>query len=358
MFAITPMDSFERNILRFPEQLSYKRLRTARLEKLASSRPDAVVVCGMGGSGLAGNILAAAKDEIGLEVPVVLWKDYGLPPVSDVPGRNPLFLFVSFSGNTEETVSGLAAARRKKALLAVITAGGELLAQAEARALPLISFSPALLPLPAAKEHPLLVRKSSGLKEGVPEPLTPRQATGIMFYALTEALFAAGLIPRKLPEPSFFSARALEAPGKAWAKKLAGRLVLVYTDRAHRHLGYLWKIKLNETGKQEAFTNVLPELDHNELVSLDRPHFKTAVILLVSPRRAAPMSKRVRANLDLFRKRGIPVWSPALPGRTMLERTWRNIVLADWTTYHLAAQNGREPGETLIVEDLKRRLRK
>ncbi len=350
------MDPFKNNILRFPEQLSYERLRTAHLGRLTSARPDAVVVCGMGGSGLVGDVLAAVKDEIGLKVPVVLWKDYGLPPASDIPGRNPLFIFVSFSGNTEETVSGAITAHKKGLPLAIITTGGELFSKAKKHNWPLISFSSSL---PSSTEkYSFEVRKSSGPQKNISESLTPRQATGIMFYALTETLYAAGLIPRKLPEPSSFSVRALEIPGKAWAKKLAGRLVLVYTDRAYRHLGYIWKIKLNETGKQEAFTNLLPELDHNELVSLDRPHFKTAVILLAAPRPAGPMAKRIRANLELFRKRGIPVWTPALSGRTMLARTWRNIVLADWTTCYLAAQNRREPGETLIIEDLKRKLRK
>ncbi|MEK7212181.1 MAG: hypothetical protein AAB686_00705, partial [Patescibacteria group bacterium] len=160
-------DQFQKNILEFNRQLSPGGLSARNLDKLRGRKPDAVIVSGMGGSGLPGRILKMAAKEIGLNIPVINWHDYGLADVRDYRLKRPLYIFVSFSGNTEETISGLRQflnlkpkTKNQKTSAAVIATGGKLLETADSHKLARVSFT------------------GSGL--------TPRQDSGKMFYALIQ----------------------------------------------------------------------------------------------------------------------------------------------------------------------------
>lgn len=325
------MDAYEKNILSFGDQLSPKGLTLHRFDKLGRTKPDGVIILGIGGSGLAGDIVRAASDELRLHVPVILWKDYGLPKHSF---RKPLYVFVSFSGNTEETLSGLPLAHR--ASRAVVTTGGKLWDIAE-------------------RENLALARFPAGI-------LTPRQSVGVMFYAITEILHAAGLMNR----PRTFdhvNPRMYRASGRRLATKLRGRLLTIYTDNAHRHLGYIWKIKFNETSKAQAFNNVLPEMDHNELTAFDAPpkglNVKRASIFLKDPKMKGRLEKKFKITEQLLKDRRNLVISMPLKGTSELEKAWHTLVLADWTSYFLGKLNGISEKEFNIVNpaiviDLKR----
>ena len=328
------MDAYLKGVLTFTEQLGYKGLSPERLTKLKGVKPDGIILTGMGGSALASEMLLHVKKEVGLKLPVVVWRDYGLPDPADYGFKKPLVVFVSFSGNTEETVSGLVAAvkrARDYAGLAVIATGGELKALADKHSLPFMGF-PAL-------------------------DLQPRQATGRMFYSLVEILFAAGLVAKRAPAFTHLSPLPFKAAGKALAKKIHGKLTVIYTDEAARDLGYFWKIRINETGKTQAFANVVPEMNHNELVSYEHPIAKTAAIFLHEPLMGR-MAKRVAINKALLKKRGVSVIDLPFRGKTWLERSWNSIMLADWTSFFLADLQGIDAGPVPIVEKLKDLMRK
>jgi len=332
------MDAYEKNILTSGAQLDPKNLSLHRLEKLSRSHADGIVICGMGGSGLAGEIVRAASDELGLKTPIVISKKYGLPKHTF---KRPLFIFVSFSGNTEETVSGLTELLKHKTShlkprIAIVTTGGTLLKLGEAKKLAMVSF-------PA----------------GV---LTPRQSIGTMFYALCELLHAANLMPRAERFPHFNPA-AYRAAGMKLAKKLFNRLIIIYTGDRHRYLGYIWKIKFNETAKVQAFNNVLPEIDHNELTAFDAPargaRFKTAALFLHRKNLTGRIAKKFTITKRLLKARSVSVIELPFDGKSELEKTWRTIVLADWTSYFLGKLNGIPTAEFNIVNpkiviDLKR----
>lgn len=337
------MDSFQKNILQFNRQLGFENLEFHNGEKLRrrkSGKTDCVVICGMGGSGLAGEILKGTQKETGhpnsapqmrpsefSKLPIIIWKNYGIPEHNF---KNPLYIFVSFSGNTEETLSGLQLfLKTKRGAAAVVTSGGELKKLGNKHSFPMVVF-------PAGD-------------------LTPRQATGKMFYGIATILQNAGF-ELKVPEFTNINPRTFESSGKALARRFFKKLIVIYTDERHRCLGYIWKIKFNETAKIPAFNNVLPEMNHNETVGFGKTNFPVAALFL-RDKTHRRTEKRFTLTEKLLREKGVSIVSMKLNGKTGLEKTWRTIILADWTTYFLAKLNRVDPAETKIIEKLKTLMR-
>ncbi|MDO8624546.1 MAG: SIS domain-containing protein, partial [Candidatus Diapherotrites archaeon] len=106
----------------FPEQLEHAITIAEKARIKASKGIRNVVICGMGGSGIAGRIVV---DLCGneLKVPMYTHADYGLPAFAD---RSTLVILVSYSGNTEETLSGYDEANKRKCKMVSITSGGQL----------------------------------------------------------------------------------------------------------------------------------------------------------------------------------------------------------------------------------------
>lgn len=325
------MDSFLKNILGFNRQLTAAGLQSFNLDCLKKTGYDSAVIAGMGGSGLAGELLKDARGEMGLKVPVFTWKDYGLPEPEALGIKKPLYVFVSFSGNTEETLSGFRLAVKKdKFRAAAVTHGGELARLARRAGTPLVLF-------PAAD-------------------LNPRQYAGRMFYGLAQILRAARLIPLEPRTYTRLQPARFKKDGAKLAGRLKGKVVLLYADRENYGLGYVWKAKLNETAKQLAFLNLIPEMNHNELSGLVFP--KTKLTALFISGASGRIKKRIQVNLRLLNKKGVLAEALPLSGKDRLEKIWNSIMLADWTAYHLAKFNRVSPAENKTIEELKRLMRK
>src|SRR3989338_3965185 len=323
------MDLFEKNILESNRQLGRNGLTALNLRKLSGRKPDGVVILGMGGSNLPGEILRSVRRELGLgNLPVILWKDYDLPDIGEWRLKRPLYVFISFSGNTEEPVSGLAEfLKNKKRVPAVVAHGGKMESLARRHGLPLVLF-------PAAD-------------------LNPRQYTGRMLYGLLEVLRASGLALRGESDLTGLSPARSRNAGRALARKLRNKVVVIYTDEGNRHLGYIWKIKLNETSKNLAFANILPEMNHNEIVGFERKGSAVAA-LFIHGRTGGRLEKRIKITQKILAEKGATVVPLVPAGRTALERTWRSIMLAGWTSFYLAKLNPVEPAPVRIVERLKK----
>lgn len=213
---------YEQGIRGLRAQFSLRRVKFLRLKKISSKKPDAVIVAGMGGSGIPALFLQ--KIGIGgiMGIPLISWKEYGLPSLPYA--RRPLIIFISFSGATKEVLSGISAALRAKGLqIAVVTGGGPLKTIAEKHQLPAAYFEKGML--------------------------APREATGLMLYG---ALGILRQIWKKIPAPDLslrISPAHEEAEGAAIARAIGNRMPLIYTARELSHLGYFWKIHLNETAK-------------------------------------------------------------------------------------------------------------
>lgn len=316
-------NSFRSAILKFNEQLSPAALEYSNLNKLAGLKPDAVIVVGMGGSGQIGGLIAGLAAELKIPVPIITWKDYGLPKSTF---KNPLYLFISFSGDTEETLSGFSQAKNK----AAICSGGQLERLAKKTKTPLAIFCGG--------------------------QLAPRQAGGYMFYGAIKILKA---VFKQIPLSSFTGLKpsAMENTGQKIARHLTKKLILLYTDTTNDFLAYNWKTRLNETAKRFAFTNTIPEMGHNEIVPFGKGGRDFIAVFLVDPSAHPRIQKKIRLLVKLFKKQRIQSLKITLSGKTRLEKTWKSLILADWVSYHLAKLNKINPLEIKLIDRLKELMR-
>lgn len=322
------MNVYEKNIFLFNRQLGFAGLsekNTSQLKKYP--RPDGVIVIGMGGSGLAGNVLKGLKEAIFLKTPVVLFKNYGLPKVNF---KNPFFIFVSFSGNVQETLSGLKEllAKKNRPAIAMVTTGGKLKKMAEERKLPLVSF-------PAGD-------------------LTPRESLGYLYQSVIKLLkiyfpniqtadFSRVIRPEKQKKQA-----------EILAKKLKNRIPLIYTDNENSHLGYIWKINFNETAKHQAFTNVIPELAHNEIAAFEDKNFNFFIIFLEDPNADQRITKKTKSIEKLLKSQKIPFQNIKLSGKSREEKTWNAVILSHFTSFYLAQIKKVDPAKTSLIDKLKK----
>lgn len=238
-------------------------------------------------------------------------------------------IFSSYSGNTEEPLSGLALARQMGHPSAAITAGGSLLEMAHQAALPVI-----VLPL------------------GLP----PRLAVGYSFLAIARLCLGVKKVKEikaNMPEIEA-GVKNLEEVGKKLADSISDRPVIVYASTSNQPLAYYWKITFNETGKRAAFWNVLPEQNHNELES---PSSDTHYLLLRDASDKPQIAKRFDIIVKQYEGLGLRVDSVELPNGSPLERIFYAVSLANWVAYHVAARSGKDPASVPIIEGFKKSLR-
>ncbi|OGY60576.1 MAG: hypothetical protein A3I33_01645, partial [Candidatus Colwellbacteria bacterium RIFCSPLOWO2_02_FULL_45_11] len=222
-------------IKNFPQQFKYEP-EIVNGEKIGEF--ESAVIGGMGGSGLVAGILRALKPELD----IVTHHEYGLPTFLRQDEDKRLYVAISYSGNTEETLDFFDEAIKRNLKVAAISIGGKLLEIAEKEKIPYIKLP------------------DTGIQ--------PRMSLGFMIRAVLKLLGEEELFNevRKLVE-SLNSDLGKE--GKVLAEKLTGKVPVIYSSRRNQTLAYNWKIKFNETGKIPAFYNTLPELNHNEMTGFD-----------------------------------------------------------------------------------------
>lgn len=289
------------------------------------------VVCGMGGSQLAADLLKSWNPALDL----VSHKDYGLPSLSDEELRTRLIITSSYSGNTEETLESFAQAVEKKLPVIAISTGGKLLELAKKYSVPYIK-------LPAAG-------------------IQPRCASGFNIKALLKAMGHESALEEIAGLAHTLNAQDFEEPGQDLAKKLKGFVPVIYASSRNSALAYNWKIKLNETGKTPAFCNVFPELNHNEMNSFDSGANSTHVpqkFYFVFLRDAAtdhPRTlKRMEVLKKLYEERGFLVSIIELKGQNLFHKLFSAVLLVDWVSYYLAQSYGLDPEQVPMVEEFKK----
>jgi len=300
-----------------------------------------VVVVGMGGSALAA-LLAKAWLSPELNIPIEVVRTYTLPGYVDY---NTLVIVSSYSGNTEETLSGLKEAQMRNAQIAIITAGGKLEA--------------------AAKE-------SSIAHVLLPGGLPQRMTTIFNLRALTALLAHFGIISydhfAEIADQSNWLADQTRqwtkdvTTDKNYAKQLAllavGKTPVFYAGSIMAPVAYKWKISWNENAKNVAFWNEYPEFNHNEFIGwsshpIEKPF---AVFDLMSNLEHPRIVKRFEISdrlLSGMRPKAITV---QLKGRSVIAQMLWGSILADFVSIYVAVLNGVDPTPVALIEKLKKEM--
>jgi glucose/mannose-6-phosphate isomerase len=316
-------------IYSLPEQIS-DTVSSMPKKSFGKKKYDNVLVCGMGGSGISGELAAALYPE----VKIIVNKDYVVPGYIN---KNTLAILISYSGNTEETLANYKQLSLRKVDMVLVSSDGK------------------------------LFRKKAFHKIKVPQGLPPRGALGYLFTPLPILIRQANLIHREAHEElldlaAFLTRQrdGIEKIAKGVAPALAERLLLIYADSsAFAPVANRWRCQLNENSKVLAHINVLPEMNHNEIVGLGRPerfNDNTSVLFINDPR-AHPRNKLRRRLLKSLISRELPSIMEFDPeGKSSMQNMFWTIMLGDFISYYLAVHTGVDPLPVTRIEELKKKL--
>ena len=329
-------------ILDFPKQFKkgMEVAENADLGDLIARKNDFqnLIVCGMGGSALPGDIIKALPH---FNLPVIVHRSYGLPREAN---EKSLIFISSYSGNTEEVIDSLNEAKKNNFNIIAFSKGGEI-------------------------EKNCLRDKISHIKYFEEESgFQPRFALGEAFSAMMLTLSRFELLPHnpkskleELAEILSGKNKFLEEQGKEIAEKIFGKIVLVYAPHDLRCLSYIWKINFNETSKIPAFANSFPELNHNEINGFaniaEVAENKIIILNLQDKDSFERLNKRAKITSLLLQDYGIKTIDIEISGVNILDKIFSSIILSMWTSYYLALLYKTDPITVKVMEEFKAKLK-
>ncbi|MEM3676085.1 MAG: bifunctional phosphoglucose/phosphomannose isomerase [Thermoplasmataceae archaeon] len=277
-----------------------------------------IVIAGMGGSGIVGKIFA----EIYNKVPVTVVSGYEIPSFVD---SQTLFIAISYSGNTEETLSAFEKAEKNKAQMVAITSGGSL-----------------------ADKDCYVVR--------VPPGLQPRSAIGYMFMPLYNAFFQPSKEDIDKTESILKELDDNHQVERSIANEIynGNRFPVIMSSNPFSAVGYRWRTQFNENSKIMAMNSDFPELNHNETMPLKLSYSLDKLYFIA----IRPDDKRIERRMQATQRiTGQNFRIIDLIGDTTLQRIFYAIHVGDYISYELALLRGVDPTDVSLIEELKRLLR-
>ena len=303
------------------DTLNFFEMWTAQEFNPVETKRNPIIISGMGGSGISGQILSAIAD---LEefVKVSYWNNYNLPKWAD---ENCSVICVSYSGNTAETLSAARDALKLGCNLELITTGGKLKELAEQNNLHITEIE---------KGH------------------QPRAALPLLLKAL---IFRIGLpkLEKQINEVGELSLPIEKAKGIA--SQLKGTIPCIYSSDLMNPVAYRWRCQIEENAKQLAFNHQIPEMNHNEIVGWTLPNDQMSVILIRDNNENAQISNRFEATKNVAWD-NVKIVECTAEGKTPLARIMSMIILGDLVSLELAKLNNVDPTPVEVIENLKNEL--
>lgn len=302
---------------------------------------DNVVMAGMGGSALAGNVLRNwlyAR----LSVPFEVVRGYSLPSYVN---EHSLVIVCSQSGNTEETIATLEMADKLNAQIVVIAGGGKLVERAREKNYTLIEISKGEQPrFNVFAELKALACLLGDMNLAGELDLRRELIDAANWLDVQKSAFSL--------DNDYESNQACQI-----ASQLHDKVALYYAGPALGSVAYKWKINTNENAKQMAFYNTYSELNHNELQGWVFPKDKNiAVVQLQSSLDNPRIAQRMAVMAEMHKANGFTPINVEARGETALQQLLYSIMLSDYATCYLGILNGIDPGTSDLVEAFKKKL--
>lgn len=295
-----------------------------------------ILITGMGSSGIGANLVESITFGR-VPIPITVSKGYNIP---QFVSPHTLFIACSYSGDTEETLAAVHKAMLKRAHIICITSGGRM--------------------LELAKEYNLFYVHIPG------ETKTPRALIGYMLISLLYSLYHTNLIGAAFIKETentitFLdrSEKAIQTEAELIARKLKGKLPVIYCDGRLQAMATRFQNQINENAKQLAHVNTFPEMNHNELEGWKfpeslLPHIQ--VIYLYSDHDHERVVKRMEICREFFQQRSNPIVDIVAEGASLLEQYFYLIHLTDWISYFLAKENQIDPDAVEAIDFVKDEL--
>jgi glucose/mannose-6-phosphate isomerase len=300
-----------------------------------------IVVAGMGGSGISGNIIKGLSYRHS-KIPIITVKDYNLP---GFVSKRTLFFAISYSGNTEETLECFYTARKIGCPVIAISSGGQLLSECKKYNYDFIE---------------------------IPKGFPSRVAVGYLFIPLLVSLSKIGIVPKmdasikETIKLLFAFRRKYDNSAKVFAHRLSKSIPIIYTNSStFVPIAMRWQAQFNENAKIICHFNVFPELNHNEIVGICDNNPASALYYLILMDNKAHQRNLLRTELTLdiikkqaSKKEGLYQYQKFYPdGKSDLTRIFSLIMKGDLLSFHLARARGIEPGPILPIDELKQSMK-
>lgn len=306
-------------------------------------KPCNIIVAGMGGSAIGGELLKDwARGKI--YVPIEVNREYHLPAYAN---EDTLVLVTSYTGDTEETLSALLDAIKRKCMIYCITSGGTLMRIAEKLNIPYLQ---------------------------VPSGMPPRAALPYMFIPLAIFLEKIGLssseVSREFEEAvvileNIEKQNAAKTPvndslAKSLAVNINGFMPLVYGFGLFSSVARRFKQQINENAKMMAKWDNLPELDHNEIVGYEKTenHKEKFVAIFIRDKdEPIEIRSRIMTTKNLMKATEVSLYEVWSQGNGSLAKIISVVAVADFLSNYLAILRGIDPSPVQTIDKLKESLK-
>ena len=300
--------------------------------------PELVVVAGMGGSAIGGDLLSDLISDRA-RIPVFVCRDYHLPGFVK---EGSLVFAVSYSGNTEETLSAFSEALRRKCMVIAMTSGGKLAYLCRKLGVPVLEVPSGMVPraaLPYLFIPLIVLLERTGAVKGLRGQV---EATSELLRSMREEL-----APDVPPERN---------EAKKLASELLGTVPIIYGFGYLRAVAHRLKTQFNENSKVPSFYNWLPSLNHDEVVGWEgeeelTKHF--SVIFLRGLSEEPELKARIELTRELVVGKAAKVLELHARGSNRLEEMFSVLYIGEMASLYLAFARGVNPLITPSIDAIK-----
>ena len=320
-------------MLELVESMPIQIRESLELSRIFEVRGDVqnIVICGMGASGITGDIIKnLGKDS---KVPIEVVKDFSVP---GYVSAKTLAFVVSYSGDTHEVLSAFKELYRKGAILIVVTTGGKLKFAAEQ----------------AGVEHQKVIV--------VPRGLPPRQALPYLTIPILMTLHNLKIIQLSVNDiketVEAVSNKTFVEKAKLLANHIGEKTPLIIASSKYSGVTTRWCTQINENAKTFAFAGVIPEITHNMILGFSRAPKNYHVVILSDEKDEPLVQKQMNIVKDIIKQSGMGITEIGLKGRSHMVKYFTAIFVGDLVSVMLAKKAGVNAMDTRIIEELKKKL--
>ena len=296
---------------------------------------DKILICGMGGSAISGDILADCMYSYS-NLPISIQR---FPELPEWVNKDTFVIIASYSGNTRETLALYDDAIERDLKTTIITAGGLLMERAE-------------------NDGHYILKMMPGLQ--------PRCATGYSLGLLFNLIDHIGKtdfkeqVGKLMPKLEKFRDELASNKSLAWeiARRINGRTPVIYSTPEMASSAIRWKTQINENSKMRALSGLMPEFNHNDVSGWSEGAVRDSCvpIFLYEEKMSKVKKKAMDAAIDVLKSYDVEPMIVKIRGRSTTEKLLRSVMIGDYVSLYLAYINGVDPSKVAAISELKVRL--